>query len=643
MIIPHLLRPPEDDRWPSPPAGPMAAPARSGRRGSRPAGWTIDVRPLLRLGLALAAGALLMAPAPAQQSLAGWEWDEGATKVELTGVFSPPPPSGYQPVVVQLTNATSEKRSWRLEFSSVVGWNARGGRMRSAFELAAEPGRSTATTLLVPLQAALSASSWVYEGGQHQFFVTLTGSRAGEHVSSDNARRAQSFPAIAISDALAQKSLTQLNDEVGTAAGPGHGHDKVFGSRFLAAQLPENWLGFSGFDHVMLTTDEWLALAPGARTALLQAAQFGLRLHLYRSSDSITLASMGLPGAGTESTTLRHGLGGIELVSWNGDTLEAPATVAAFMGELDRRLVQHVSEAYASSRGWGLLTALGERSFAGWQVVVFLLVFGLLIGPVNVFVLAPAGKRHRLFLTTPLLSLGASLLLIGLILAQDGTGGEGRRFIAVHLPPGEPVAHVTQEQVSRTGVLLGSSFTLPRPSYLGQVVLPESPWTKHTASRSGQPMEVRLEGLQAGGNWFQSRAVQGQFLRSLVPTRGRIELVPGSAPGAAPTIVSSLDVELSSFSYLDPDGGFWKAEGPVTKGRPVTLAPTDAAGWSERLHALTTQSSESLAVRIQAALADRPAFLATAAAAPGFAIETLPSIRWREDRVVFFGNLSAQP
>lgn len=581
----------------------------------------------------------------AQEAIGIFDDEAGANKIELTGVFAPPPPGGYQPVRVQVTNATGEKRSWRLEFSSSVGWNS-GGETKSTFEIPAESG-SAQSTVLVPVQAAISSGSWSYGGGQHHLRATLISSQGRRHGHENYAERAHVFPAIAISDALAQKSLTQLNDETGKAAGSSYSREKIFGSRFVPDHLPDHWLGYSGFDHVMMTTDEWLAAAPGIRTAILETAHFGLHLHLYRTSDSVSFGSLGFAGAAADATTLPHGMGRIVLDTWDGDALDAAATVAKFSPLRGEAAVERVSKEFASG-SWGLERALGERSFAGWQVVVFLLVFGILIGPINLFVLAPAGKRHRLFFTTPALSLGASLLLIGLILLQDGTGGQGRRFIAVHLPPGSAAAHVSQEQISRTGVVLGSSFSLPRPSHLTQVVLPESPWAKFNEGSASQSINGRIDGAQISGNWFQSRSVQGQVLRSLVPTRGRIEVVPAAAPGQPPSIVSSLEFDLATFGYLDAAGGLWRAEGTVSQGRPVTLVKddlvnTDGTGWSERLKKIQDSCSPGLASRITATVANRPAFFATASGAPGFAIDTLPSIRWQDDQIVVFGNLPATP
>ena len=70
-------------------------------------------------------------------------------------------------------------------------------------------------------------------------------------------------------------------------------------------------------------------------------------------------------------------------------------------------------------------------------LIGFILVFAVLVGPVNLFWLADASRRHRLFWSTPLISVAASLLLVGVIALQDGFGGSGERVMATLLVPDE--------------------------------------------------------------------------------------------------------------------------------------------------------------------------------------------------------------
>ncbi|NIP92090.1 MAG: hypothetical protein GWO24_00865, partial [Akkermansiaceae bacterium] len=85
--------------------------------------------------------------------------------------------------------------------------------------------------------------------------------------------------------------------------------------------------------------------------------------------------------------------------------------------------------------------------------------------------------RHRLFITTPLISLGASLLLVVLILFQDGFGGSGQRVTLMEIGP-ENTAYLSQEQIARTGVLLKTGFTTTEHGYFSPVMIKDSRWAR---------------------------------------------------------------------------------------------------------------------------------------------------------------------
>ena len=294
---------------------------------------------------------------------------------------------------------------------------------------------------------------------------------------------------------------------------------------------------------------------------------------------------------------------------------------------------------------WELLNSLGERNFASWQVVVFLVVFGILVGPVNLFVLAPAGRRHRLFITTPLLSVGASLLMVGIILTQDGTGGMGARLIAIDLQPEEAAAYVTQEQSSRTGVLLGGGFEVKQPALIEPLALPDTPWVKLKSNNNSQPAQLSQEGSARGGNYFQSRAEQGQILRAVVSSRARLEMKTGLAADAAPEVISALGFSIDDLFYVNANGGVWRAKGALATGQQVKLTKSDSSTLRSIIEDPIKLSGGHTRSRLMGLINGTPSrntFFAIAKAAPGFAIDTLPSIRWQQDRVVVFGSL-AQP
>jgi hypothetical protein len=290
-----------------------------------------------------------------------------------------------------------------------------------------------------------------------------------------------------------------------------------------------------------------------------------------------------------------------------------------------------------------LFEATKEDSTGNAWLAVFLVSFAVIVGPVNLFLLAPAQKRHRLFVTTPLIAVAASLLLGVAILVQDGTGGTGERRACVFLLPGENQAVVIQEQAARTGFLTGRSFAFPDD--VAMAVLP------FEASISYGVPEVELERGhgRAGGDWFQSRARQAQQLRRVVPTRARIEEV-GTSPNGAPIVQSSLGTTLRDFSFLDATGKTWRVA-ELPSGQRVTLQPielrgTAAAHWAPGSDALGGSPNLRAVVTAAAAPLAPGRWSAFGGATELAPLATLASIRWKDSNVLYAGaleNTSASP
>ncbi|MEZ5387295.1 MAG: hypothetical protein R3F13_17435 [Prosthecobacter sp.] len=571
-----------------------------------------------------------VASARAQKVLMNDEVDLATgTRVQVRSVFDPPPSTGYAPMRVVATNGTGRNARWRFDFHAQTQQFRQPNQHNSAFPLDV-PARSTQSALfLVPLTAGYGDSG---SGNQsYSLRVSLSGTGFGDRQQNQYHGRTSRFPHLALSETLAESGMTQLNKELETQlkAGGGYfGGSAVFGSRFEPAELPESWLGFSGYDFILLSSTDWLKLKPGARRALQEWVRLGGHLDIYDQA-----------GAAASVAGMRVGansLGEVRTLKWDGKKLPAKETVTRYWGKTSR--VKGLVSDHSTASDWPLLGLLGTRSFASWQVILFLVVFGVLVGPVNLFVLAPAGKRHKLFVTTPLLSIGASIVMVVLILFQDGTGGVGRRFVAIDVEPSEAAAYVTQEQVSRTGVLMGAGFELKQPALIEPLALPDTPWVKLKSTRLGQAVNLTQEGTGRTGNFFQSRAEQGQVLRAAVSTRARIELKTGTAPDAPPTLISALGFTVDELHYVDAAGREWRLEAPLVTGRSATLVASDASARRMRSEAMFNPAVKSLRAQLTRATNNqRSFFIAKAAGAPGFMLETLPSIRWEDDCVVVFG------
>lgn len=570
---------------------------------------------------------------------------DSGLSLEIRSVFDPPPPSGYAPLRIVATNDSDGDRLWDFSLTSQLNLYRSENLHRSSLQIRTTAHGTQSATHLAPLATQYGSSTpWA---DNHQLSITLNVSGAGFWSFTDHSQRSLEFPAVAISKSLAQANHARLMDEVEQRAKSSStsrgGSSRLFGSEFNPADLPEDWLGLSGFDVVMMTGAEWHLLKAGQRLAIIQWARLGGQIDLYGST-TLTAASADLP----VDSAGRLSLGDVHFRTWDGTNLPPEATVGRLWRQATR--VKRLTSSYTGQTGssphakpdWAILNALGLRQFASWQVVAFLVIFGLLVGPVNLFLLAPSGKRHKLFITTPLLSIAASLFMVVIILFQDGIGGEGARLVVVNLIPDEASAYVSQEQASRTGVLLGAGFAMKQPALIEPLALPATPWVKLTNSYSSQSVALAQEGTMRSGNYFQSRAEQGQLLHAVIPTRARLEIKMEKQPETIPTVTSALGFTLDELFYVDNEGGVWHHPQPLLTGQQTLLQKSNTVSLRKAWALFTSHSAgqqKQTLLSVANGSLPRNTFFGRAKAAPSLTLETLPAIRWQEDRVVLFGHV----
>jgi hypothetical protein len=391
------------------------------------------------------------------------------------------------------------------------------------------------------------------------------------------------------------------------------------------ARWPADWRVWSPFDFVAMGADEFDALDGARRAALREWVALGGTLWLLQARRAGPPESLGLgsitPGGAEnlirscrarrnelEKHNPRHGRG-----RWRGNESD----------------VDEESDFWLRGPWSRLATLLNNDDFEAWEIergtlllVLFLIVFGIVVGPVNIYFLAPERRRHRLFLTVPAISVLASVLLGAVIVLADGFGGAGTRRALVVLLPGENKAAVFQQQVSRTGVLPGKAFAIEDDTALSRDF-------RHDDAGA---IRVSRETGSAGGAWFESRKRQVHSLWRVTPTRARVELVAGE--NDTPLVVlSSLTTTLRDFTYIDGAGETWGV---------AELAP----GRRTPLEKLSEDVDLSrFALKINPGGVERGHFYAWggeggAGGAGGLApLDTLKSIRWRDDTVLYTGRL----
>ncbi|MBP7951263.1 MAG: hypothetical protein KA004_16555 [Verrucomicrobiales bacterium] len=553
--------------------------------------------------------------------------------VEMSAVFSDLPLVGYAPVVVQVRNLHDRDLNFRVKALARQDAGYSGDHeYASEWSLAAKKESTSTHSLLIPIGTE-NANRGYYGSGSSSLQLDLSGESSLQLslMSSLTPDR----PAVALSQGLTG-GLVRLLNGVSEIPGKSYPYGKgAFAAQFSAARLPEDWRACTGFDFVALRTDEWLKLAPGVRTGLLQWVQLGGILDIYTSSGE-TADTLRLPPAREDGGV---GFGMVRIQPWNGSGLN-PAELIQQYSDHPSAMVKNQLELFraASAGPWSqLIAAFGGRSFNAWQVGLVLLIFGILVGPVNLFHFARTGKRHRLFFTTPVISLAASLILLGVIFFQDGIGGQGIRCATVYLNSVDSTAFIRQSSLARTGVLFSSGFRTPEPSFISPVILPDSQWTrlKDPGRTTAAQRYTMPEDQSYAGGWFQSRSEQALAIETVRSTRGRVEL--DAAADQPPRLRSSLGYPLESLWYCDAAGGLWTSSGPLATGQAVTLQKTTPADYEKWRRAQFAYFDPVASRLLQASHPPRGHFLASATAATPEMIDTLSSIQWTHNALLLWG------
>jgi len=541
---------------------------------------------------------------------------DSGVHIQIESCFNQLPSGGYAAVDVVVNNSSGRTRTWNLQFGS-PGWNAMylgsdvSEQIHYNASVTVESGATRTFKLLAPLATAEPAATLSVEvsgyglpNATHDFFPS--GTRTGKPTT----------PALAVSDGASAQLGKHLEEEANLDS------RQLYQVSFRADELPDDWRALSGFGGIWLLDNEWGALLPPQRTAVEDWVAAGGSLFICAKA----------PAAPQE----RKGLGSI--VSMDLRSLDRTATRAQWKENAGADMHSVTRD---DSAHWKSAQEIGVLKPNLPLLIGFLAVFGTVVGPLNLFVFAREGRRSRLYWTVPVISLGATGLLLLLIVFMDGFGGWGIRSAVICLVPSARKAVVFQEQISRTGVLGSTAFSLRDPAWMTMVNLDaESRFNRKTPS-------VQNSDTHYGEDWFKSRSLQSQWIESVIPTRAEVVLINADEArdgGAPPAIVSSIAVPLSDFCFWDSKGKIWRAK-EVRTGVKTVLAPGESMkGLPADARDLPADARAALRLRLARAKAVRQGkFMAVSADAASF-IETLPSIQWKNRQAIYVGPVTgAEP
>lgn len=537
---------------------------------------------------------------------------ESRDSISVTSFMDNVPTVGFMPLKVVIDNRSATDSVWTLNPQRMTG----GDWIQASWSFPVKASSRAEFDILVPMKSGNYAYRW---GAQLLWSGPGVDSPMMQLPQTSGSSSSTGTPFIGFSDSLHATYWGNLQAS----------KSSLTGTALDLSQAPSDWRGYTGLDQIFMTAQEWLTFPADKKQPLLQALALGSDLALVckttEEADLIRQA-FGRQGKGNGSTW-RLGASSIVLITGANITVsQIEYQLRGNNGKADL-LTNHRLSSYLND-------AVPEISTAGPLVLLFIVLFGIIAGPVNLFILAPAGRRHRLFITTPLISLAGAVILAAAIFIQDGTGGTGVRLIHAQLLRDQKQMVIQQEQTSRTGLLFGAGFTAPPGTWVQPLF---TVTTSHNYNRTGTTYAIDPGGIHSG-DWFRSRTRQSQLVTTVIPTRAAIEFTAGDQP----SILSSFETPLDTLYLLDAQGKAWTASNVRPGVRiPLTQAADNSNPWSDQVtnHELVG----SLKYTTNTTSRQNAHFYAIAADPGTLPIETLPAIRWQTPLTLISGPLTMKP
>lgn len=557
----------------------------------------------------------------AEKNVVTLNYDAG-TSIKVDHMFDEHVKSGFHPYKVTIRNGRSLPITWTLRFET----NSSTYRYRSNYQIKVEPGSESIEELLVPAPPTKGHRYSTYRSVR----VNVSAPGLNSISRSLNGSIDPNWPSVVMSKNLASRNLTRLANKRKEER---RGQD-YFASTFR--ELPASWKGMTCVDILMLDDTTWRGLPKQQKRSVLTWVRFGGRLDVFSDDKQTTLESLGFetPDSPGRKKGI-YSLGTIEILHWNGKDL-TDNLLNRYSGT--RQFDDSFNKDYGKT--WGMINEFGTRNFNPFLVFILLIIFAVLVGPVNLFHFAKAGQRHRLFITTPIISLIASLVIILIILVQDGMGGSGRRvaFVDIQSHTDQRQLQVLQQQISRTGVMIKSGFENKEVPGVTPVTLPPSRWNPVNNGQS-RNTNYQFYGPDFGGDLFRSRSEQGYHIRTVRPTRSRIERRNPSTSNNPPQLFSSLEFAIKDFHYVDSMGVVWKAEPGTTiePGAEIQLQKSSLNELQDWLKDVTYTLSSADRKAIRDLKSGRGRYFGIAANPEPLLVQTHSAIRWQNDVAIVSG------
>jgi hypothetical protein len=549
--------------------------------------------------LALLQGAFAAAASPQLGSTIAL----GGLEIVTTTPIPPGAARGFAPVTVRVRNVGTRPERLEMELGG-FGYNQQPNRQEWTLDV--PPGESVTSELLVNIDR-------LSRGGSKRLYLESDGDRRDVRLEyfddyfNPRARAIQFLGAAELADTIiaarrAELPLTGsshavLGAESGSTRGSGSQIARIGSSTF--EDLPRMAAGWSAVDTVFVNVDRdlpasssWEPLLEwvdhGGQVAFV-GRDLGRRLREVEGLRIRTRGRYGLEVPGPSLTVpfegdskiqlYRSGFGSIALCEYSSLDVDFfdDSTPSAVNGGAFVRTLQAFDAVRWHKKHWpstqcAAYWASGLDPDLPWtsmfpdsglpirSVLGMLMLFSIVVGPLCVAYSRKKMRPGLLLVAVPLVSLVATILIVGYGLVRQGFGTEGFAHSLTLVDQVEKRA----TSALRRELIMGRGGQTLQPLPSSTVLVPA-----RSSGSQTRVMEQKGNQITLSGDFLPVRTRTGHIVMSTGTTRARLEW---TAPdGDSMTVTNALGVDLQMLEVMAPDGRLFAAEGNIEKGGTAKL------------------------------------------------------------------------
>lgn len=533
------------------------------------------------------------------------EWSDSRSNGPILVDASAPWPDGvqrgYAPLFLVITNEGEAPLNLDIE-ALRESWQ--GDLHRVERQVTVGEGESRRVELLMPCFNNYD-STWRIEVSDGRRDVNFRASGIGRFENEPLVHALALRPTTAGAAAWAEALTTRRYTIGGTEKPNARASESTF------AVMPQSFEAYSSLDWVLLDTRDGLP-GDGRLAPLLRWTRLGGRLVLFGDAAAAVAASHPslAPWLEDRFELLRDGrvsahrfaLGELYVVE-SADLVSDTESLEVLKAAQGRTL-SWVPNRF-SARSDLLAPAIpGLEELPYSMLVLFLVAFAVLVGPVNFYLARRTGRTYLTLYSVPLLALATSAGLVGFALTFHGIGVSTASESFALLDQREHHLELAEVRELYAGLSPGSGL---RPGQ-GTACFPgyKDP---NTHERGPEYQLFYEDGLVLSGEYLPTRIATRQLLLTDRTARARLSFALEAADAS---VTNGLGAEVDELWLRDAAGGFWTAGGLAAGATgPLRRASVDEAdaGIAAILDPIPlTETFERIPEATYVALLPRPAF-----------------------------------